>query len=228
MSYYTGNYASTGPILRAHPKMRVLRGYDPTRPSTVQKSAPVAANTTIFSGQVISLSWNSGNQRFEWSLGGAGINATDPVYFANGETADPDVISADSLPALPCYGQFVIQTGYFSGANGDHATDATAGANVSDWIHGYPITYSTVYPGYIVPTTYGSGAPIIGMVDGINGPGAESAIFSLGQSASGPVISPAAVPGVYYPPYAPADSSASNLYVVQLVTRFDPQNAVIG
>jgi hypothetical protein len=148
----------------------------------MQKSAPVQAGVTIFSGQVISLYWNNGLTRFEWVLGGNGnAVATDPVYFANADSEDPDVISADSLPALSCYGQFVLQTGYYTG---------------SGWVHGTPVTYDGV-TGSIKTTTVGSGAPVVGTVEGINGP------ISLVKQ----------------------DSSATNLNVVQIATRFEPANA---
>ena len=216
---YPGIYATTGTILRAHPRMRVLRGYDPTRPTQLGKNAPVANNVVIYSGQAIQLNWNSSNQRFEWNLAGqtysstdaqgntVTAHATDPVYFANADAADPDIISADSLPALPCYGQFELQTGWYTGPNGAVVSGAT-------WNHGVPITADTTNYGNIMVTTVGSGAPVIGMVSGIEGP------QFLGQ-----VDPSTSNPPTYYAPYAAQDSSASNLYVVQLVTRHDPANA---
>lgn len=202
---YPGTYASTGPILRTHPKMRVLRGYDPTRPSTTQKSAPVADGVVIYSGQAIQLNWNSTLTRFEWNLAGASggtitAAATDPVYFANADAADPDVISADSLPALPCYGQFELQTGYFTGSSG--------------FTHGVPLTVDTGTPGNIKVTTWGSTAPVVGVVAGIQGATSGVPIDLLSPNT-----------GTGYAAYAPTDSSASNTKVIQLATMFNARNA---
>ena len=185
-------YSTTGPILRTYPKMRVLRGYDPTRPSTLQKSAPVAASVTagIFSGQVISLSWNVTLLRFEWILGGSG---TQPVYFANGDSVDPDIISADSLPALPCFEQYVLQTGYYDAGTYNHGTQ---------------LTFSTGTPGNVAVRA--GTVALIGIADGVNG-SSNSAIVNL--------ASPTTDAG--YAAYAPYDSSASNLSVLQFSTSYN-------
>ena len=181
--------------------MRVLRGYDPTRPSTLQKSAPVAANVTILSGQAIILVWNVTTLRFEWNLAIPAVNAASvvPVYFANGDSVDPDIISADSLPALPCFGQYVLQTGYYD-----------AGV----YNAGTPITISPTTPGNLAATAFGSADshPIVGYADGVEG-SSNSAIINLGAPTH-----------AGYPAYAPFDSSASNLSVIQLVTAFVPGN----
>ena len=191
-------YTTLGPILRTYPKLRVLRGYDPTRPTTLQKSLPVQSGVTIYSGQVISQAWNSGLTRFEWVLGGSG---TQPTFFANGDSVDPDIISADSLPALPSYGQFVLQTGYF-----DAGTYNT----------GTPLTFSTGTPGNVAVGSYGTssaaGVPIIGYADGVEG-SSNSAIVNLGAPSH-----------AGYAAFAPYDSSATDLSVLQLVTAWIPVN----
>ena len=194
------NYAVTGPILRTFPKMRVLRGYDPTRPSTLQKSAPVQSGVTVFSGQVISLYWSAALTRFEWILGYYNnVASTAPVYFANGDSVDPDIISADSLPALPCFGQYVLQTGYY---------------DAGTYNAGTPLTPSLVNAGNVVATTIGAAtSPIIGYADGVNG-SSNTAIVNLGAPTT----------DAGYAAYAPYDSSATNLSVLQLVTAFVPGN----
>jgi hypothetical protein len=189
--------------------MRVLRGYDPTRPSTLQKSAPVADGVVIMSGQAIQLNWNSTLTRFEWNLAGATggtitAAATDPVYFANADAADPDVISADSLPALPCFGQFELQTGYFTGTSG--------------FVHGVPLTVDTGTPGSLKVTTWGTGTAVVGIVSGIQGPTSGTPIDLMSPNN-----------GSGYASYAPTDSSAvlvgGKMPVIQLATVFNAVNA---
>ena len=96
---------------RVHPRVRVLRGYNPNEPQTLTQSLPVATGVTILSGQVISPLWNAVTSQNEWVLGkdtGATL-----VYIALKDSTDLDVVSAGTLPALSCAGKFEIQTPFY-------------------------------------------------------------------------------------------------------------------
>jgi len=72
-------------------------------------SAPVTANVTIYSGQVISLSSGS------WILGcAAGLTP----YIAFHDSTDPDVLSAGGLLGFSCSGNYTFETGWFTIATG--------------------------------------------------------------------------------------------------------------
>jgi len=114
-----------GYIKRSKPRVEVLRGYNPNEPHTLTQSHPVKADVTIRSGMVISLQWVSGNNRYEWIVGGQDNKMT---YIAlqdwdQSQTGglgafgyDPDVIEAGKLTGLSCAGQFEIQTAYIADA----------------------------------------------------------------------------------------------------------------
>jgi hypothetical protein len=141
-----------GTIKRAKPRLVVLRGFDPNEPRTRTYAAPVSAGVTVFSGQVISLSWVGGNSDYEWILGGAA--GTTP-HLALQDSEDPDVVDANSLVGLSCSGQFELRTGYYSA--GTYNIDT-------------PLTYDTAVPGNVIATTVASTLPIIGLVTRIRGP----------------------------------------------------------
>jgi len=100
-----------GTVQRVHPRVRVLRGYNPNEPQTLTQSLPVATAVTILSGQVISPKWNSVTSQNEWVLGKD--SAATLVYIALKDSADLDVLSAGTLPALSCAGKFEIQTPFY-------------------------------------------------------------------------------------------------------------------
>jgi len=97
--------------LRAYPRVRVLRGWNPNEPQTLTQSLPVASGVTILSGQAISPKWNSVTSQNEWVLG-LDAGATT-LYVAIKDSADLDVVSAGTLPALSCAGKFEIQTPFY-------------------------------------------------------------------------------------------------------------------
>jgi hypothetical protein len=102
---------TTGTITRTYPRVRVLRGYNPNEPHTLTRSLPVASGVTILSGQFISPWWNSSASEYQWKLGLDG--ATTEGFIALKDSADTDVQSAGTLPALSCAGQFEIQTAFY-------------------------------------------------------------------------------------------------------------------
>lgn len=100
-----------GTIKRSHPRVTVLRGYNPMEPHTLTRSLPVADGVTIQSGQFISPKWNASTSASEWVLG---LDAgTTEGFVALKDSADTDVVSAGTLPALSCAGQFELQTPFF-------------------------------------------------------------------------------------------------------------------
>jgi hypothetical protein len=96
---------------RAYPRVRVLRGWNPNEPQTLTQSLPVATGVTILSGQVISPKWNATLSQNEWVLGLDAAALT--LYVAVKDSADLDVVSAGTLPALSCAGKFEIQTAFY-------------------------------------------------------------------------------------------------------------------
>ena len=168
-----------GIIQRTTPIMRVLRGWGPMEPHALTKSYPVASGVTIVSGQLIHPAWVSGNNRYEWNLGAAAAGA-GPSYFAQDDSTKEDVIEAGVLVGLSCSGDYELQTAFY-----------TTGNTYND---GTPLTGDTGGNlGTVVPTTVGSGSPIVGYVSGCHGP-----ISLVG-----------------------IDSSATNLNVIQLTTRHE-------
>lgn len=100
-----------GTIKRSFPRVTVLRGYNPNEPQTLTRSLPVAAGVTVLSGQFISPKWNATISDFEWVLG---LDAgTTEGFIALKDSVDTDVVSAGTLPALSCAGQFEIQTPFY-------------------------------------------------------------------------------------------------------------------
>ena len=150
-----------GTIKRVKPRLGVLRGFDPLEPRTRLAAYPVStidgtlatAPITIKSGQVISIKWNTTTLQNEWILGvtakANGVVATP--YIALDDSTDEDVIEAGKLPGLSCAGQFELRTGYYT------AGTLTAHTN------GVPLTFDGT-TGNVKETTYGSGAPILGVV----------------------------------------------------------------
>lgn len=102
---------TTGTITRTYPRVRVLRGYNPMEPQTLTRSLPVADGVTILSGQFISPKWNSSASQYEWALGLD--SGTTEGFIALKDSADTDVVSAGTLPALSCVGKFEIQTPFY-------------------------------------------------------------------------------------------------------------------
>jgi len=100
-----------GIYTRAYPRVRVLRGWNPNEPQTLTQSLPVADGVTILSGQAISPKWNSVTSQNEWVLG-LDSGATT-LYVAVKDSADLDVVSAGTLPALSCAGKFELQTAFY-------------------------------------------------------------------------------------------------------------------
>jgi len=89
---------------RTSPRVQVLSGYWANEPYARRTSAPVTANVTILSGQLISLSAGA------WVLGcAAGLEP----HIALQDSVDTDVASSGQLIGLSCAGQFEIQTGYY-------------------------------------------------------------------------------------------------------------------
>jgi hypothetical protein len=214
-----------GYIQRSYPKLLVLRGFDPNEPRTRQISYPISATSTnntngvIYSGQVISLWYNATLNREEWVLGVATTGATP--HLALQDSTDADVVESGVLTGLSCSGQFELQTGYFDGntgltygnGSGVAASSGTPTAQ-SSYNPDVPLTFSTIIYGNITTTTWGSGAPVIGLVSRNRGP-----IF-LGTPAA-----PPACPGGYG-----IDSSVipANDYAVSFNTHFDQQNPAVG
>lgn len=133
-------------VQRTKPRVTVLRGYSPNAPHAKTQSAPVSSGVTIYSGQVVSLSYVSGNADYEWVLGCSGGHIP---YIALQDSADYDVVSANSLVGLSMLGDFEIQTGYFS--TGTYNVDT-------------PVTYDPAIAGNIIYTTVGGAVDIMGYV----------------------------------------------------------------
>jgi hypothetical protein len=163
-----------GTIKRLYPKVEVLRGFNPNEPHQFSRAIPVAIDTTgsqqsnanygknilIYSGQVISQSWNSVLGAYEWVLGWtAGI-----PYIALQDSFQEDVLEAGNLVGLSCAGQFEIETAFWSDGSGGLQTGGGA-AFVVDAILSPDGT-----SGYIQVGTIGSGDPIIGYVTRNHGP----------------------------------------------------------
>lgn len=89
---------------RTAPRVGILRGWWGNEPFARTFSAPVTANVTIQSGQLISLSSGA------WVLG---CPAGKEPFIAFHDSVDPDVQSAGTLLGLSCAGQFEIETGFF-------------------------------------------------------------------------------------------------------------------
>ncbi len=100
-----------GTVQRTTPRLVVLRGWDPNEPTTLTRSLRVKSGVTIKSGQCISALWNSSDAVYEWVLGKD--SGADLCYIATKDSADFDVISADSLTALSCAGKFEVQTAFY-------------------------------------------------------------------------------------------------------------------
>ena len=156
-----------GTIKRTYPKITVLRGFDPNEPRTRQISFPVASGVTILSGQVISLAWNGTN--YNWVLGCTGTNTP---HFALQDSVDADVIAAGKLTGLSCSGQYEIQMGFYSA--GTYNVDV-------------PLTFDGT-TGNVVPTTWGSTLPVLGVVSRNHGDISLQGIDSSVVPASNRVI----------------------------------------
>lgn len=141
-----------GTIKRTKPRLRVLRGYPGNEPTALTASAPVKDGVTIKSGQTIQLTWNGTLSRYEWELGCSG---TKIAYFAEKDSTDEDVLEADSLTGLSSAGKYELETAFFK-----------AGDTYNNDV---PLTFDGT-TGDVKATTYGSGAPIVGVVSRIHGP----------------------------------------------------------
>ncbi len=99
---------------RVVPRLKVRRGYPGNEPKNKSFSAPVTANTVIYSGQVISLVAG------KWVLGCA---AGSVPYIAFHDSVDPDVQSAGLLLGFSCSGNYTFETGWFTLAAGAYNAD---------------------------------------------------------------------------------------------------------
>ena len=149
-----------GTYKRVKPRVRVLRGFNPQEPFTLSQGAPVAADVTIKSGQVISLDWNAAASQYEWVLGVPSANVGATPYIALNDSADYDVVEADKLPGLSCAGQFEIATPFYKAAD------------AAGFVNDAPVTYDgeTGDIKLWLEADGTAGAPIIGFVTRNNGP----------------------------------------------------------
>jgi hypothetical protein len=162
-----------GTIKRLYPRVEVLRGFDPNEPKTFTQAFPVSASGSpsivvdgaiipsilIYSGQVISATWNSGDGQYEWQLG---WTSGSIPYIALNDSTDRDVLEAGNLVALSCAGKFEIQTPFITGLNGLAGSLGTLTIDV-------PLTPDGT-SGNLKPATGLSGVPIVGYVTRNNGP----------------------------------------------------------
>lgn len=146
-----------GEVKRAKPWLAVLRGWDPNQPTKNTRSYRVKSGVTIKSGEVISAIYNSSDEVYEWVKGLDSANDAVIPYFAHQDSDQTDVLSAGQLNGLSCLSELVLRTGYFkTGETYTPDVPLTVGATGS------------ADAGLILPTTAGSGDPIVGyVVEGI-------------------------------------------------------------
>jgi hypothetical protein len=171
-----------GTIKRAKPRVTVHRGYNPNEPQTLTQSHPVKAATTVLSGQVIYLVWNSTTAKYEWNLGCADAH-TPYIALQDWDKSgtaglgafgyDPDVIEAGKLTGLSCAGKFEISTAYFYDTT--YAMDAA-------------LTY-TPYDGSgngnagdLRPAA--SGEPVVGFISRTNGENSPSDLTGINSNVT--------------------------------------------
>lgn len=124
-----------------YPRAIVLRGWDPTAPSTLSSSRPVASSDVdeVLSGMVIVASKTTN----KWVLGAETHEPDAFVAFAQDHATDLDVVEADSLVGLTCHGKFRIATPHFmrQAATGTVA-EPVADGDAYAYAVGTPITYA--------------------------------------------------------------------------------------
>lgn len=140
-----------GTVMRAKPRVTILRGYGPNVPESKTRALPVTPGVTIVSGQVISAVVHGPSGLLSWVLGLDTANGARVPYIALQDSVDSDVRSANSLVGYSCLGDFVIQTGFFKSGE--------------SYVRDTPLTPGTSGDvGLVVPTTPNSGLPIMGYV----------------------------------------------------------------
>jgi hypothetical protein len=170
-----------GTVTRAKPVLQVLKGWDPNNPTKNTSAYRVKSGVTILSGEVISAVWNAVDSVNEWVKGlDSGNDALIP-YFAHQDSTQSDVVSANSLVGLSCLSELQLRTGYYkTGETYVKDTPLTVGLT------------GTADAGLILPTTMGSGAPIVGFVtEGIVNllDGGKTGYPSVAGVVSGNVVS---------------------------------------
>lgn len=146
------------------PLLRIVRGITPEQSKGMHESAPVKAAETIYSGNVMYKLWSGTTSRYEWVKGGpatwgAGTTAGDSptLYWAYADASKEDVVAADSLVGLPCTGDYVLSTPYFTGT-------------AADFTDGRYVTYDGSTGSIKLITGFETAnQPIIGQVVRING-----------------------------------------------------------
>ncbi len=165
------------------PLLRIVRGVTPEQSKGRHESAPVAADETIYSGHVMYKVWNGTTGKFEWTKGGPATWGTGAVagdapllYWAYVDAVKEDVVAANSLVGLPCSGDYVLSTPYFTGT-------------AANFIDGAYITYDGNTGSVKLITGFETAnEPIIGQVVRIHGAADVSAFDISGGLADQDVV----------------------------------------
>jgi hypothetical protein len=150
--------------VRAKPRVTVLRGFDPLKPSKRSLHLPAKAAELIKSGMLISAVWNSVSAAYEFLKGAGAVSANLVPFIALQDDTDENVIAAGKLTGLSCLDGYTIRTAYYQTgvtyAVGQQLTYAVAGDNGQA---GFP----TNALGYVKP--WSAGEPVIGVVSRASG-----------------------------------------------------------
>ena len=113
-----------GTVKRTRPRVNVMRGYTGNEPQSLSRSAPVASDVTIYSGQAI-----ADNGSGEWRLA---IETDEVVYIAYHDSDDTDVKSCGKLLGFSALGSYELETAYTTDAGLAAATGPDLGVEVSN------------------------------------------------------------------------------------------------
>lgn len=102
-----------GHLKRNFPRFEPLRGWDPNEPFTQTAAYRVKDGETILSGMIISPVWNADDALYEWAVGIGAVADRRPIYIAQNDSTDEDVIEAGTLNAFSCAGQFELQIAFY-------------------------------------------------------------------------------------------------------------------
>lgn len=104
---------------RSHARLEVLRGFDPTQPTTFTQTAPVKTGVTILSGQAIVLEADDAHPtnpgQLAWALADHDVVAhrTAAIFIAQQDSADEDIGEAGGLTGFDTAGQFEFESAFY-------------------------------------------------------------------------------------------------------------------